>query len=140
MIIAAAHQPLLNATRHPQRAVALMQAHLLQAGRSGDRARFTWRPAVGQVVTALSSLWWSLRLFPLPSAPSWRNCDVLHPAYLVGGCHACLALAADALFRPDVEDGVMEQWVLSGQPLAVAVARQDGSALAIDGLPLVFVW
>jgi heme exporter protein B len=48
-------------------------------------------------------------------------------------------LALESLFRPDVEDGTMEQWVLSGQPLAWILLFKTAAHWVLSGLPLVIV-
>src|SRR4030095_10611116 len=47
--------------------------------------------------------------------------------------------ALESLFRNDVEDGTMEQWVLSGQPLSLLLLAKTGTHWLIAGLPLVLV-
>jgi heme exporter protein B len=48
-------------------------------------------------------------------------------------------LALESLFRPDVEDGTMEQWVLSGQPLAWLLLMKTVAHWALTSLPLVLI-
>jgi heme exporter protein B len=48
-------------------------------------------------------------------------------------------LALESLFRPDVEDGTMEQWVLSGQPLSLLLLAKTATHWLIAGLPLVLM-
>ena len=46
-------------------------------------------------------------------------------------------LALESLFRADLEDGTLEQWVISGQPLAVQVLARILAHWTVSGLPLV---
>jgi heme exporter protein B len=48
-------------------------------------------------------------------------------------------LALEALFRADVEDGTMEQWVLSGQPLGWLLLAKVAAHWVLTGLPLVIM-
>jgi heme exporter protein B len=48
-------------------------------------------------------------------------------------------LAAESLFRPDVDDGTMEQWVLSGQPLPWLLFCKTLGHWLLSGLPLVIM-
>jgi heme exporter protein B len=48
-------------------------------------------------------------------------------------------LALESLFRTDVEDGTMEQWVLSGQPLGWLLLSKVASHWMLTGLPLVVI-
>ena len=48
-------------------------------------------------------------------------------------------LALESLFRSDVEDGTMEQWVLSGQPLALLLLAKVVAHWLLTGLPLVLL-
>ena len=48
-------------------------------------------------------------------------------------------LALESLFRSDVEDGTMEQWVLSGQPLGWLLLAKVASHWVLTGLPLVVI-
>jgi heme exporter protein B len=48
-------------------------------------------------------------------------------------------LALESLFRPDVEDGTMEQWVLSGQPLAWMLLWKTVAHWLLSGLPVILV-
>jgi heme exporter protein B len=48
-------------------------------------------------------------------------------------------LALESLFRSDVEDGTMEQWVMSGQPLGWLLLAKVASHWVLTGLPLVVI-
>ncbi len=48
-------------------------------------------------------------------------------------------LGLDRLFRSDFEDGTLEQWLLSPQPLTVVIAGKIVAHWLVTGLPLVIV-
>jgi len=78
-------------------------------------------------------------LFPLATTP-----DLVQLREISGGVvwvAALLAslLALESLFRSDVEDGTMEQWVLSGQPLGWLLLAKVASHWVLTGLPLVII-
>lgn len=56
-------------------------------------------------------------LFPLALTPAPELLRVMAPAVLWAGALLSSTLALEGLFRVDYEDGVLEQWVLSGQSL-----------------------
>ena len=66
-------------------------------------------------------------LFPLAISPALDELRRIAPGVLWVAAMLASLLALESLFRPDVEDGTMEQWVLSGQPLSLLAARQDAS-------------
>jgi heme exporter protein B len=78
-------------------------------------------------------------LFPLAISPA--QYVAAHPAPGVVWVAAMLAslLALESLFRPDVEDGTMEQWVLSGQPLSLLLLAKVVTHWLLTGLPLVLM-
>ena len=48
-------------------------------------------------------------------------------------------LALESLFMADVEDGTMEQWTLSGQPLSWMLLAKTATHWLLSGLPLVLM-
>ncbi len=78
-------------------------------------------------------------LFPLAISPELAQLRRIAPGVLWVAAMLASLLAADALFRPDVEDGVMEQWVLSGQPLPWLLLNKTVAHWVLTGLPLVLV-
>lgn len=78
-------------------------------------------------------------LFPLATSPELAQLRRIAPGVLWVAAMLASLLAADALFRPDVEDGVMEQWVLSGQPLPWLLLTKTFAHWLLTGLPLVLV-
>ena len=80
-----------------------------------------------------------ITLFPLAISPELSELRRIAPGILWVAAMLASLLAADALFRPDVEDGVMEQWVLSGQPLPWLLLAKTVGHWVLTGLPLVIV-
>lgn len=78
-------------------------------------------------------------LFPLATSPDLNELRRIAPGVMWVAAMLASLLAADALFRPDVEDGVMEQWVLSGQSLPWLLLAKTGAHWLLTGLPLVLV-
>ena len=78
-------------------------------------------------------------LFPLAISPELSELRRIASGVLWVAAMLASLLAADALFRPDVEDGVMEQWVLSAQPLAWLLLAKTLGHWLLTGLPLVLV-
>lgn len=78
-------------------------------------------------------------LFPLAISPDLSELRRIAPGVMwVAAMLSCL-LALDSLFRPDVEDGTMEQWVLSEQPLAWMLLMKTVAHWVVSGLPLVIL-
>lgn len=78
-------------------------------------------------------------LFPLAISPALDELRRIAPGILWVAAMLSSLLALESLFRPDVEDGTMEQWVLSGQPLSVLLLAKTTSHWLVSGLPLVFM-
>ncbi len=78
-------------------------------------------------------------LFPLALGPELAELRRIAPGVLWVAAMLASLLAADALFRPDVEDGVLEQWVVSGQPLSWLLLIKTLAHWVLTGLPLVLV-
>lgn len=78
-------------------------------------------------------------LFPLAISPALDELRRIAPGVLWVAAMLASLLALESLFRPDVEDGVMEQWVLSGQPLSVLLLAKTSTHWLLSGLPLVLM-
>jgi heme exporter protein B len=78
-------------------------------------------------------------LFPLAISPDLARLREIAPGVVwVAAMLSCL-LALESLFRPDVEDGTMEQWVLSEQPLAWMLLMKTVAHWLVSGLPVVIL-
>jgi heme exporter protein B len=78
-------------------------------------------------------------LFPLAISPSLDELRRIAPGVLWVAAMLASLLALESLFRPDVEDGSMEQWALSGQPLAVMLLAKTLTHWLLSGLPMVLM-
>lgn len=76
-------------------------------------------------------------LFPLSLSPQLSQLRDISPGILWVGALLSSLLALESLFRADLEDGTLEQWVISGQPLAVQVLARILAHWTVAGLPLV---
>lgn len=80
-----------------------------------------------------------ITLFPLAISPELAELRRIAPGVVWVAAMLASLLAADALFRPDVEDGSMEQWVLSGQPLPWLLLAKTAVYWLLTGAPMVIV-
>ena len=78
-------------------------------------------------------------LFPLAISPALDELRRIAPGVLWVAAMLASLLALESLFRPDVEDGTMEQWVLSGQPLSLLLLAKVVTHWLLTGLPLVLM-
>jgi heme exporter protein B len=78
-------------------------------------------------------------LFPLAISPALAQLRQIAPGVIWVAAMLSSLLALESLFRPDVEDGTMEQWVLSGQPLSVLLLAKTATHWLLSGLPLVLM-
>jgi heme exporter protein B len=78
-------------------------------------------------------------LFPLATSPDSALLRQIGPGAVWVAAMLASLLALESLFRPDVEDGTMEQWVLSGQPLAWVLLWKTAAHWVVSGLPLIIV-
>jgi heme exporter protein B len=78
-------------------------------------------------------------LFPLAISPALDELRRIAPGVLWVAAMLASLLALESLYRPDVEDGTMEQWVLSGQPLSLLLLAKTLTHWLLTGLPLVLM-
>ncbi len=76
-------------------------------------------------------------LFPLATTPELSELRTISGGVVWVAALLASLLALESLFRSDVEDGTMEQWVLSGQPLGWLLLAKVASHWVLTGLPLV---
>jgi heme exporter protein B len=76
-------------------------------------------------------------LFPLATTPDLSQLRLISGGVVWVAALLASLLALESLFRSDVEDGTMEQWVLSGQPLGWLLLAKVASHWVLTGLPLV---
>jgi heme exporter protein B len=78
-------------------------------------------------------------LFPLSISPALDELRKIAPGIVWVAAMLASLLALESLFRPDVEDGSMEQWTLSGQPLSILLLAKTVTHWLLSGLPLVLI-
>jgi heme exporter protein B len=78
-------------------------------------------------------------LFPLSISPALDELRKIAPGIVWVAAMLASLLALESLFRPDVEDGSMEQWTLSGQPLSLLLLAKTVTHWLLSGLPLVLI-
>ena len=78
-------------------------------------------------------------LFPLATTPELAVLRVVGGGVVWVAALLSSLLALESVFRSDVEDGTMEQWVLSGQPLSWLLFAKVVAHWILTGLPLVLV-
>jgi heme exporter protein B len=78
-------------------------------------------------------------LFPLAISPALDELRRIAPGVVWVAAMLAALLALESLFRPDVEDGTMEQWVLAGQPLSLLLLAKVVTHWLLTGLPLVLM-
>jgi heme exporter protein B len=91
----------------------------------------------GDIVTPLMFFALIGALFPLALSPEPRMLRSIAPAVLWVAALLSMLLSLNALYRADVEDGTMEQLVLSRTPLALAMFAKTAAHWALSGIPLV---
>lgn len=78
-------------------------------------------------------------LFPLAISPALDELRKIAPGIVWVAAMLASLLALESLFRPDVDDGTMEQWTLSGQPLSIMLLAKTFTHWLLSGLPLVVI-
>ena len=78
-------------------------------------------------------------LFPLAVGPESKLLETLSPGLVWVGALLAVLLSLDGLFRSDFEDGSLEQWVLSPQPLPLLVLAKVLAHWLFSGLALVLL-
>jgi heme exporter protein B len=78
-------------------------------------------------------------LFPLAISPALDELRRIAAGVVWVAAMLAALLALETLFRPDIEDGTMEQWTLSGQPLSVMLLAKTATHWLISGLPIVLM-
>ena len=78
-------------------------------------------------------------LFPLAISPALADLRKIAPGVVWVAAMLSSLIALESLFRADVEDGTMEQWVLSGQPLSVLLLGKVAAHWLLSALPLVLI-
>ena len=95
----------------------------------------------GQVLQPVTFFLMVTTLFPLALSPEPSLLRNIAPGVVWVGALLSSLLSLEALFRVDLDDGTLEQLVLSGQPLAGLIAAKMLAHWLLTGVPLVLrVW
>lgn len=94
---------------------------------------------MGQIANPLMFFLMVTTLFPLALNPAPTMLSNIAPGVVWVAALLASLLAAESLFRQDVEDGTMEQLALSPQPLALMLLAKTAAHWLMTGLPLVIV-
>ena len=78
-------------------------------------------------------------LFPLALSPELSRLRDVAPGVLWVAALLSSLLAADSLLKSDAQDGTLEQYVLSGQPLTWLLLAKTAAHWLLSGLPLVLI-
>lgn len=78
-------------------------------------------------------------LFPLAVGPESEQLRTLAPGLLWVAALLAVLLSLDGLFRSDLEDGSLEQWVVSPHPLSLLVLAKVLAHWLFSGLSLVLL-
>lgn len=78
-------------------------------------------------------------LFPLALSPELSRLRDVAPGVLWVAALLSSLLAADTLLKSDAQDGTLEQYVLSGQPLTLLLLAKTAAHWILTGMPLVLI-
>ena len=78
-------------------------------------------------------------LFPLGIGPGQQLLARIAPGVVMIAALLATVVSLDSLFRSDFEDGSLEQFALSGHPLAVIALAKTLAHWLVSGLPLVLI-
>ncbi len=93
----------------------------------------------GQVADPLVFFLIVTTLFPLGLSPELSRLRDVAPGVLWVAALLSSLLAADSLLKSDAQDGTLEQYVLSGQPLTWLLLAKTAAHWVLSGLPLVLL-
>ena len=80
-----------------------------------------------------------ISLFPLTTVPEKLLLQSIGPGIIWVGALLATLLAMDNLFRPDFEDGTLEQLALSPHPLSILILGKTFAHWVMTGLPLILI-
>lgn len=98
--------------------------------------RLAWR-RWGQSLHPVAFFLMVTTLFPLALSPESAQLRSVAAGVVWVGALLSSLLALETLFRADLDDGTLEQVVLSGQPLAALMLAKTLAHWLVSGLPLV---
>jgi heme exporter protein B len=93
----------------------------------------------GQLVQPLAFFAIVTTLFPLGISPELSRLRDVAPGVLWVAALLSSQLALEFLFRDDAQDGTLEQYALSGQPLSALLFAKTAAHWLLTGLPLALM-
>lgn len=93
----------------------------------------------GQLLQPLAFFVVVTALFPLGYSPELSQLRLIAPGVLWVSALLASMLALEALFREDAQDGTLEQFALSGQPLTWLLLAKTLGHWSLTGLPLTLM-
>jgi heme exporter protein B len=120
---------------------AIMAAPFVSPGQAalvlvGRELRLAWR-RWGQSLHPVIFFLMVTTLFPLALSPESARLRLIAGGVVWVGALLSSLLALETLFRADLDDGTLEQLVLSGQPLAILMLAKTLAHWLLSGVPLV---
>ena len=132
--VPAAHEPaaMVRAGRRLKSAASAATLALTRDLRLAFRKR-------GQLVQPLAFFAIVTTLFPLGISPELSRLRDVAPGVLWVAALLSSQLALEFLFRDDAQDGTLEQYALSGQPLSALLFAKTAAHWLLTGLPLALM-
>jgi heme exporter protein B len=93
----------------------------------------------GELIQPLAFFAIVTTLFPLAVSPELSRLREIAPGVLWVAALLASLLALEFLFRDDAQDGTLEQYSLSGQPLACLLLAKTAAHWLLTGLPLALI-
>jgi len=78
-------------------------------------------------------------LFPLALSPAQDTLRVIGPAVLWVAALLSTLMSLNTLYRADVEDGTLEQYLMRSEPVAIVMLAKSAAHWLAAGLPLVLL-
>ncbi len=110
--------------RHPLR--ALLRQDLQRAWQHG-----------GQSLLPLIFLFAVIAMIPLGLGPGPNLLAMIAPGMIWVAALLASLLALEGVFRPDLDDGTLEQWWVDDQPVLALICIRLGSHWLISALPII---
>ncbi len=93
---------------------------------------------VRTIVNACLFFFMIMVFFPLTMPPDTALLRTLLPGLIWIAVLLALLLSSERLFQPDYDDGVIEQWLVSGHPISVFVSAKVWSHWLVTMIPILF--
>ena len=94
---------------------------------------------IGQALQPVLFFLVVVSLFPLTIVPDKQLLQAIGPGVIWVSALLATLLALDSMFRPDFEDGTLEQIALSPHPLSILITAKTISHWLMTGVPLILI-